>query len=76
MKHAKDRHKMPYTLYLEYDLMKYIYDNIKGVSASQFVNDVLFKEIEFIKSLDDLYRKNKVELSSLYGEVKSDAKNT
>ena len=76
MKHAKDRHKMPYTLYLEYDLMKYIYDNIKVVSASQFVNDVLFKEIEFIKSLDDLYRKNKVELSSLYGEVKSDVKNT
>lgn len=87
MKHAKDRNKRPYTLYLEYDLMNYIYDNIKGVSASQFINDLLFKEIKFlklledyykndVKALDDLCRKNKVEISSLYGEVKSDAKNT
>ena len=49
--------KRSYSIYLDSDLFDYIKDTFKAVSVSQFINDVLNKEINFIKDIDDLYKR-------------------
>ena len=49
--------KRSYSIYLDSDLFDYIKDTFKAVSVSQFINDVLNKEINFIKAIDDLYKR-------------------
>lgn len=73
MKHAKEKQKQIYNLYLSKETIDYLKSCITGVSLSQYIDDILLKEASYIKALDDLYRKNKVVLSSIYGEVKEDA---
>ena len=55
MKHAKEKTKRAYTIYIDIDIIKYLDENIKGVTNSQFINDILFKEISFLKAMDELY---------------------
>lgn len=49
--------KRSYSIYLDSELFDYIKDTFKAVSVSQFINDILNKEINFIKAIDDLYKR-------------------
>ena len=56
MKHAKDIIRKPVTLYINENTVTFLKNNITGVSLSQYVDDILMKEVLYINNLDNLYR--------------------
>ena len=59
MKHAQEKTKSVYAFHLDDELMDYLKSCIIGSSLSQFINDLIEKEVIWIKQLDDLYRSDK-----------------